>query len=150
MGAISDALQILQRVMEYRMAGRDILRSALKNAREEDKPVLEEYLGEHDASLERIPAVFRKLKFDAPAEMTSDSVTEMMDGVFLEAAGAGSEDALDFRRAALRVEEKAVQLLRRPLEEHTMPQELRSVVEESLLAAEIHARGLRRLIERAP
>ena len=147
MGNISDTLQILQRVMEYKMASRDILKSAVKYAPQEQRDVLKGFLDEQVQSLRRIPLVFEKLRFDAPPSTTNDSITEMMDGVFVEAASGAAGETLDFRRAALRVEEKAIQILRRPLEEYDLPPELRTVLEQSLLVAEIHTRQLRKMLD---
>ena len=109
MGNIQDALEILQRIMEYKIASRDVLKSALKEASDRDKPVLETFYKEQVDTLARIPVIFKKLKFNAPRQAAEDSVTEMMDGLFIEVAAGGAGEALDFRRAALRIEEKAIQ-----------------------------------------
>jgi hypothetical protein len=149
MGEISDALQVLQRIMEYKIASRDVLRSAIKGASEDDRSVLESFLSEQEETLRRLPHVFKRLKFDSPPEPDDDSVTEMMDGVFIEAAAEGADSKsgrIDFRVAALRVEEKAILLMKKPLVEHSLPEELRKVVEENLLSAEIHASQLRKMI----
>ncbi len=148
MGKISDALQLLQRVMEYKIASRDVLKSAVKRADPRDRPALEGFLKEQVETLARIPEVFKKLKFDAPREPSEDSVTEMMDGIFIEAAAENQGKELDFRAAALRIEEKAMKILQKPLLEHNIPPELRTVLEESLLLAEIHASQLRKMIGR--
>ncbi len=148
MGKIGDAVQILQRVMEYKIASRDVLKSAIKRADDRDKPLLETFYAEQVETLKKIPVVFQKLKFDAPKEANEDSVTEMMDCIFIEAAASGTGKDLDFRRAALSIEEKAMKILKKPLLEHSIPAELRNVLEESLLMAQIHASQLRKMVER--
>ena len=118
MGAIIDTLQILERVMEYKKACRDILLAAARSEVGYKSDALRSLAAGHDEDVKQIPLLFKGLTFGHRPPSDDDvPLTEIRPALFQDVGKGGK---LNLLGAAIRVEKEAIRLLDNPLQKTGM------------------------------
>ena len=113
MGTIADTLQILERVMEYKKAARDVCLAAARQTCGDPADVLTRIAKAHSAHLQEIPRIFKDIQFRGTRSAEEAALTEIDVSLFRD---AGKGTSLDLVGAAVRIEAEAMRLLQKPLE----------------------------------
>jgi rubrerythrin len=145
MGAIADTLQILERVLEYKKAARDVCLAAARQAGGDTAETLTCIAKVHAEHIQLVPRIFKDLKF-AKSSSENDALTEVDVGLF-RMVGKGS--TLDLLGAAVKVEKEAIRLLQKPLE-RAEALDLRGFLETVIRTATENIETLRRLAGKPP
>jgi hypothetical protein len=143
MGAIADTLQILERVLEYKKASRDVCLAAARQCCGDPSDALTRIAKVHAGHIQQVPLLFRDLRF-GKSSSAEDALTEVDVSLFRD-VGQGS--SLDLVGAAVRIETEAMRLLRKPLDraKEAEAENLRLFLELVIRTAEENVQTLKRL-----
>jgi hypothetical protein len=141
MGTIGDTLQILERVLEYKKASRDVCLAAARQCGGDPADLLTRIAKTHAGHIQQVPLLFKDLKFGKSPNPEEEALTEVDVSLFRD-VGKGS--SLNLVGAAVRIESEALRLLRKPLE-RAQSLDLKSFLELVIETAEENIETLKRI-----
>jgi len=141
MGTIADTLQILERVLEYKKAARDICLAAARQICGDPAEALTRIAKTHADHIQQVPRIFKDLKFKKGPSEEEMALTEVDLSLF---RNVGKGSTLDLIGAAVRIETEAVRLLQKPLE-RADALDLRGFLETVIRTASENIETLKRL-----